>query len=129
MRSWAYLHIRVNPSEPRPTCMQSQLIGGMRRYDNCWCDPKDDVVLRYSAMRDALNATGRSILYSMCVWGVGNSWRWGKEVRREREMIETAHGRIIWTSVLWFDNVTMAAAVHESVLQRYRPSAARPILI
>jgi hypothetical protein len=40
---------------------------------------------RYTAMRDALNASGRPILYSLCQWGVmdphlwaapvGNSWR------------------------------------------------------
>lgn len=54
------------------------------KYDNCFesgLDPK----IRYPIMRDALNATGRSILFSMCEWGVenpatwapvvGNSWR------------------------------------------------------
>ncbi len=44
----------------------------------------------YSIMRDALNATGRPILYSLCNWGhmgphewgreVGNSWRTGRDV-------------------------------------------------
>jgi len=54
------------------------------KYDNCNNDgisPKK----RYPIMRDALNATGRKIFYSMCEWGledpatwavpVGNSWR------------------------------------------------------
>jgi len=53
------------------------------KYDNCNAntDPKG----RYPVMRDALNATGRPILFSMCEWGVedpatwsapvGNSWR------------------------------------------------------
>ncbi|CAN1858321.1 Alpha-galactosidase 3 [Linum perenne] len=54
------------------------------KYDNCFnlgIDPKK----RYPPMRDALNATGRSIFYSICEWGVddpalwagkvGNSWR------------------------------------------------------
>eukprot|EP01099_Mayorella_cantabrigiensis_P002237 TRINITY_DN1991_c0_g1_i1.p1 TRINITY_DN1991_c0_g1~~TRINITY_DN1991_c0_g1_i1.p1 ORF type:complete len:400 (-),score=90.59 TRINITY_DN1991_c0_g1_i1:19-1107(-) len=54
------------------------------KYDNCFngnIDPK----LRYPPMRDALNATGRPIFYSMCEWGqeqpatwaadVANSWR------------------------------------------------------
>lgn len=31
-------------------------------------------------MRDALNKTGRPILFSMCNWGVGDSWRWASEV-------------------------------------------------
>ncbi|PPE01060.1 hypothetical protein GOBAR_DD01911 [Gossypium barbadense] len=54
------------------------------KYDNCFnlgIDPKK----RYPPMRDALNATGRTIFYSICEWGVedpalwargvGNSWR------------------------------------------------------
>ena len=32
-------------------------------------------------MRDALNATGRPIVYSMCEWGVSSPWFYGKEVR------------------------------------------------
>ena len=34
----------------------------------------------YTVMRDALNATGRPILYSMCNWGVGQPHLWGHEV-------------------------------------------------
>ncbi|XP_050210786.1 alpha-galactosidase 3 [Mercurialis annua] len=54
------------------------------KYDNCFnlgIKPKE----RYPPMRDALNATGRTIFYSLCEWGVddpalwarnvGNSWR------------------------------------------------------
>ncbi|KAG5558117.1 hypothetical protein RHGRI_008137 [Rhododendron griersonianum] len=54
------------------------------KYDNCYnlgINPKE----RYPPMRDALNATGRTIFYSICEWGVddpalwagelGNSWR------------------------------------------------------
>ncbi|XP_011076595.1 alpha-galactosidase 3-like [Sesamum indicum] len=54
------------------------------KYDNCFnlgIDPET----RYPPMRDALNATGRTIFYSLCEWGVhdpalwagkvGNSWR------------------------------------------------------
>ncbi|KAH7853507.1 hypothetical protein Vadar_003357 [Vaccinium darrowii] len=54
------------------------------KYDNCYnlgIKPKE----RYPPMRDALNATGRTIFYSICEWGVddpalwagelGNSWR------------------------------------------------------
>ena len=28
-------------------------------------------------MRDALNATGRPIYYSLCNWGENNTWQWG----------------------------------------------------
>lgn len=52
------------------------------KYDNCYCDPGDPVIERFTAMRDALNATGRPILYSMCVWGVGEPWHWGPQVRQ-----------------------------------------------
>lgn len=36
----------------------------------------------YEIMRDALNATGRPILYSLCSWGSGQPHLWGKEVSR-----------------------------------------------
>ncbi|HEY9342398.1 MAG TPA: glycoside hydrolase family 27 protein [Hanamia sp.] len=35
---------------------------------------------RYKAMGDALKATGRPILYSICEWGPRSPWLWGKEV-------------------------------------------------
>ncbi|UJR16260.1 hypothetical protein I4U23_003168 [Adineta vaga] len=54
------------------------------KYDNCYDDGTKPEV-RYPVMRDALNASERSIFYSMCEWGVdkpalwaadvGNSWR------------------------------------------------------
>jgi alpha-galactosidase len=54
------------------------------KYDNCNTDGTSPKV-RYPVMRDALNASGRAIFYSMCEWGfenpatwapaVGNSWR------------------------------------------------------
>lgn len=31
-------------------------------------------------MRDALAATGRDILYSLCQWGENDVWEWGAEV-------------------------------------------------
>jgi len=53
------------------------------KYDNCNEDRTPEIL--YPKMRDALNATGRSIFFSMCEWGaddpatwstvVGNSWR------------------------------------------------------
>ena len=54
------------------------------KYDNCNSGSTKPET-RYPVMRDALNATGRPIFYSMCEWGVddpakwawpvGNSWR------------------------------------------------------
>jgi alpha-galactosidase len=37
---------------------------------------KDSSIARYTAMRDALNATGRPIHYNMCNWGQAQSWEW-----------------------------------------------------
>ncbi|KAK2026310.1 alpha-galactosidase [Colletotrichum zoysiae] len=35
---------------------------------------------RYETMRDALKATGRPILYSLCNWGYDQVWTWGAQV-------------------------------------------------
>ncbi|KAK4480669.1 hypothetical protein RD792_013747 [Penstemon davidsonii] len=60
------------------------------KYDNCFnlgIEPQK----RYPPMRDALNATGRTIFYSICEWGVddpalwagkvGNSWRTTDDIK------------------------------------------------
>jgi len=49
------------------------------KYDNCnnaGIKPE----LRYPPMRDALNATGRPILFSLCEWGVDDPWTWAPKV-------------------------------------------------
>ena len=50
------------------------------KYDNCYAPASDWIVDRYSAMRDALNRTGRPILFSMCNWGAGDPWNWAQKV-------------------------------------------------
>ncbi|KAL3147731.1 hypothetical protein ABBQ32_002472 [Trebouxia sp. C0010 RCD-2024] len=50
------------------------------KYDNCHAPASDWIVDRYSAMRDALNKTGRPILFSMCNWGAGDPWKWAQKV-------------------------------------------------
>ncbi|NUP39311.1 MAG: alpha-galactosidase [Streptomyces sp.] len=49
------------------------------KYDNC---NNSGVAgqTRYTAMRDALAATGRPILFSLCNWGQENVWTWGAGV-------------------------------------------------
>jgi len=49
------------------------------KYDNCNTDGTSPE-LRYPPMRDALNETGRPVLYSICEWGVDNPGGWAKEV-------------------------------------------------
>jgi len=50
------------------------------KYDNCYAPVSLMPQQRYAAMRDALNATGRPILYSMCEWGVASVWEWGQPI-------------------------------------------------
>ena len=49
------------------------------KYDNCNNEnrPARD---RYAAMGEALRATGRPIVYSLCEWGQNQPWLWGKTV-------------------------------------------------
>jgi alpha-galactosidase len=49
------------------------------KYDNC-NNSGVAAQSRYTAMRDALAATGRPILYSLCNWGQDNVWTWGSGV-------------------------------------------------
>jgi alpha-galactosidase len=57
------------------------------KYDYCYCpdyaSENNDykmAIARYKAMGDALKATGRPIMYSICEWGPRSPWLWGKEV-------------------------------------------------
>jgi alpha-galactosidase len=49
------------------------------KYDNC-NNQGQDAKKRYTAMRDALAATGRPILYSICEWGQNQPWTWAAPV-------------------------------------------------
>ncbi|WP_433363442.1 glycoside hydrolase family 27 protein [Actinoplanes sp. CA-142083] len=55
------------------------------KYDNCYaaescgqytCSSSNETE-RYAAMRDALLASGRPIVFSVCSWGTDAVWRWG----------------------------------------------------
>jgi alpha-galactosidase len=48
------------------------------KYDNCNNQGRD-YRQRYNAMRDALAATGRPIVYSLCEWGLEQVWTWGAD--------------------------------------------------
>lgn len=50
------------------------------KYDNCGDHQGRSAQQRYTAMRDALAATGRPILFSLCNWGQENVWTWGANV-------------------------------------------------
>jgi alpha-galactosidase len=57
------------------------------KYDYCYCPDYGSnnndyrmAIERYKKMGDALKATGRPIVYSICEWGPRSPWLWGKEV-------------------------------------------------
>ncbi len=53
------------------------------KYDNCNNQSdgsQEDYIARYSAMEDALDATGRPIVYSICEWGASRPWEWAADV-------------------------------------------------
>jgi alpha-galactosidase len=49
------------------------------KYDNC-NNQGVPAIERYTKMRDALRATGRPIVYSICEWGQNQPWLWGADV-------------------------------------------------
>lgn len=51
------------------------------KYDWCYA-PKDraSAVERYGTMRRALDATDRSIVLSVCEWGIRKPWRWAGDL-------------------------------------------------
>ncbi|MEU3845342.1 NPCBM/NEW2 domain-containing protein [Streptomyces sp. NPDC028635] len=49
------------------------------KYDNC-NNQGVDAKQRYTTMRDALKATGRPIVFSICEWGQNKPWEWAADV-------------------------------------------------
>lgn len=50
------------------------------KYDYCYAPPEREAAIeRYTKMGRALEATGRSIVYSICEWGVRKPWEWGRK--------------------------------------------------
>jgi alpha-galactosidase len=47
------------------------------KYDNC--NNNGNIEQSDQAMRDALAATGRPILFSLSEWGQNNVWTWGAQ--------------------------------------------------
>lgn len=49
------------------------------KYD--WCNaPDQNAIGSYRLMRDALYASGRPILFSVCEWGINRPWEWAPEI-------------------------------------------------
>lgn len=49
------------------------------KYDNCY-NQGQDAVERYGKMREALDAAGRPIIFSICEWGQNRPWLWAPEI-------------------------------------------------
>ena len=49
------------------------------KYDNCNNQGRD-AIERYTRMRDALEATGRPMVYAICEWGQNQPWNWAPGV-------------------------------------------------
>ena len=60
---------------------------------------KDMMIAAYRRMGDAIKATGRPILYSLCQYGVDQPWKWGPELGanmwRTTDDIDDSYGRMI----------------------------------
>ena len=53
------------------------------KYDNCFNNgqtSQQQYIARYTAMRNALTATGRQIVFSICEWGSSAPWTWAASV-------------------------------------------------
>jgi len=70
------------------------------KYD--WCNTTtQDAHASYAAMRQALDATGRPIVLSICEWGDHKPWLWGKDAggnlwRTTGDITDKWEGRIKW---------------------------------
>jgi alpha-galactosidase len=70
------------------------------KYD--WCNTTtQDAKASYANIRAALDASGRSIVLSICEWGTAKPWLWGKEVggnlwRTTGDISDTWEGSTKW---------------------------------
>ncbi|MCC9306559.1 NEW3 domain-containing protein [Kitasatospora sp. RB6PN24] len=77
------------------------------KYDNCY-NQGIPGLQRYSVMRDALAATGRPIIYSICSWGTDGVAGWGSGVGnlwRTTGDINASYGSMLWN---FHQNVQLA---------------------
>jgi alpha-galactosidase len=69
------------------------------KYDNCGDHLGRTAIQRYTAMRDALLATGRPMMFSICNWGLEQVHTWGVEVGH---LWRTTHDIVgNWDRVMW----------------------------
>ena len=95
------------------------------KYDNCHAPASDWIVDRYSAMRDALNKTGRPILFSMCNWGAGDPWKWAQQVHALTALLYTNCLLLIYplSVAIFFVAVVTVAVVAVAPLRTSRTAS------
>ena len=105
------------PRQPRPRAGRREHFASWGvdylKYDNCGSPVarrQQDYVRRYSAMRDALKATGRPIAYSLCEWGNFSPSTWAAERRQPVAHHRRHHNN--WGSIdsIYRQNVGLASA-------------------
>ena len=69
------------------------------KYDNCGDHLGRTAIQRHTAMRDALLATGRPIMFSICNWGLEQVHTWGAKVGHLRRTTHDILGS--WDRVMW----------------------------
>jgi alpha-galactosidase len=81
-------------------CSFNDNLKELRKKDPDNLKPINDMMIAaYKKMGDALKATGRPILYSLCQYGVDQPWKWGPSVGasmwRTTDDIDDSYGRMI----------------------------------
>ncbi|MFJ2192215.1 glycoside hydrolase family 27 protein [Kitasatospora sp. NPDC087861] len=77
------------------------------KYDNC-NNQGIDTQPRYKAMGEALKATGRPILYSICEWGTSAPWTWAPDIGNSWRT--TGDIRDTWQSMIGIAHANQALA-------------------
>jgi alpha-galactosidase len=72
------------------------------KYDYCYAPyAKNKAIQRYTKMGKALKQQNRSIVFSLCEWGLRKPWQWGNESgghywRITPDIFDTWEGKHIW---------------------------------
>jgi alpha-galactosidase len=78
---------------------QTEMDKARAAYPNDAQAAKNLMIAAYKKMGDALKATGRPIIYSLCQYGVDQPWKWGPSVGasmwRTTDDIDDSYGRMI----------------------------------
>jgi alpha-galactosidase len=80
------------------------------KYDNCGDHLGQSAQERYTRMRDALRATGRPILFSLCEWGENRPWEWAQPVGNSWRTTGDISDN--WGSMLGIFKANVGLAVH-----------------